>query len=179
MKERYTLTKNTLFSGYKALVTRHAFPVESGICPTPYDLCFIENIRKLDLESYWVRVRTIELDPFSKWYTAILTQEQLAQSLLLEEGVYLTSTHIVAPHQPALTAHDHEFLGGFFVDALRPLEQDMFLVDVRSVIYAFTGLPQKTTLLREQIAGILPVPEWWKRRNPAYPKESEKVSRGL
>lgn len=110
------MVTNTLFSGYKAFVTRHTFPVETGIRHTPYDLCLIENIRKLDLESYWVRVRAIQLAPFSRWYTAIFTQEQLTQSLPLAERVYLASQHIVAPHQPALTTHDHESWGDFVID---------------------------------------------------------------
>jgi hypothetical protein len=142
------------------VITRLEFPPETGVHPTPGNLCCIEYIRQIDPNIYWVRVRAIELHQFSRWHTAIFMQEQLIQTLQLEESLYLASKRIVAPYQPALTARNHEFLGGFLVHVLCSLERDSYLVHTMSVIYNFEGGPQKMALSRDQLTCVLPVPEW-------------------
>ena len=169
----HTMEKK-LFTGYTMVITRLRFPPKTGVHRTPYDLCGVEYMRDLDPDTYWVRVHEIGLAPVFRWYTAIFTQEQLDQSLPLKEPCYLASKQIVAPHQPALTAQDHGFLGGFVVQPTLLLDGESWLCYARPVIFDFEGLPQKMALPREQLTTVLPIAEWRKR----YTRRGEKEPAG-
>ena len=142
------------------VITSLEFPAETEVHQTPCNLWSVECIRQLDSKSYWISVCAVRIEPFSWWHTAVFTQEQLDQSLQLGESLYLTSEQIVAMYQPALTAGNHEFLGGFLVHVMSSLERDSYLVHAMSVIYNFEGGPQKMALSRDQLTCVLPVPEW-------------------
>lgn len=171
MEKGHTMEKK-LFTRYAMVITRLRFPAETAVHRTPYDLCGVEYILDLDPDTYWVRVHGIDLTPVFRWYTAIFTQGQLDQSLPLKETCYLASKQIVAPHQPALTAQDHGFLGGFVVQTARSLDGEAWLCYARSVIFDFEGLPQKMALPRERLTNMLPLPEWRKR----YTRKGEKAA---
>jgi hypothetical protein len=139
---------------------------ELGLLRGDFDLYHVERLRLLDSQTYWVRIRTVVMNlPWSA-QTAIFGEEQLAQSLSLDESCYLAHSDLMVRYRPDL-AEAHPFCLYLVTRWLKPGE---YLVHMLPASLGFTGLPRKTALAREQLVRVLPVPEWRKRYKPRSPE---------
>jgi hypothetical protein len=149
-------------SGCTSVLTRLTPPRELGLLRGDFDLYHVECIRLIDPQTYWVRMRTVVMNLYWSGQAAIFGEEQLAQSLSLDESRYLAHSDVMVRYRPDL-AQARPFCLFLVTRQLGPGE---YLVHMQPASLGFTGLPGKTALPREQLVHVLPVPEWRKRYTP-------------
>lgn len=138
----------------------YEFPPEKGIPQTPGNLCCIEYCQPLEPGLYGVNVYAAALIALAGPFTVIVSKEQCAEMLRLDETRYLASPQVIARFQPVLLDQRQRF-GGFLLTMKRVIDPDSFLSGAVSVAFALTS-PVPMAMSQGQLREVLPLPDWQK-----------------